>query len=87
MMDTISLSQLREGQTLFVLSVDGRDDIKQRFFDLGIEYGTEMTCVMIGPLGGIKAYRVRGAIIAIRDEDADGIVGETLSMTSREARV
>ena len=60
---------------MLVLSVDGHDDIKQRFFDLGIDCGVEMTSVMHGPLGGIKAYRIRGAIIAIRDEDAAGILG------------
>ena len=81
MVGAISLSQLCEGQILSVLSVDGRDDIKQRFLDLGIEHGAEMTCLMSGR--GIKAYRVRGAVIAIRDEDAEGIVGEPVCVSSR----
>ncbi len=76
MIETVSLGALRVGETLSVLSVGGRDDMRQRFIDLGIDEDTEITCVMIGPLGGIKAYDIRGAIIALRLEDADCIIGK-----------
>lgn len=43
--------------------------IKERLFDVGLIPGTRVECIYKSPLGGMKAYRVRGAIIAIRDED------------------
>lgn len=44
---------------------------KRRLMDLGFTKGTTVTCVLCG--SGIKAYLVRGAVIALRNEDADKV--------------
>lgn len=45
--------------------------MKRRLMDLGFTKGTTATCVLCG--SGIKAYLVRGAVIALRNEDADKV--------------
>ena len=32
--------------------------------------GTKVECVLIGPASNPKAYMIRGAVVAIRNEDA-----------------
>ena len=38
--------------------------------DIGAINGTLVECVLKSPCGDPKAYLIRGAVIAIRDEDA-----------------
>lgn len=45
----------------------------RRLMDLGLVEGTKVRCVLKSPLGDPVAYRIRGAVIAIRKEDAKNI--------------
>lgn len=77
MSEYMALSQLKVGDTLVVRSVKVRDEgMRQRLCDIGVVENTKIRCVMVSPLGDPKAYSIRGAIIAVRYEDADGILGE-----------
>lgn len=69
----ISLDKLKPREAATVTSLDASCSMKGRFEDLGITPGTEIRCVMVSPLGDPTAYLVRGALIAIRREDAKGI--------------
>lgn len=55
-----------------------RENLKEnrRLRDLGMVAGTRIKCVFKSPLGDPAAYSIRGAIIAIREEDAAGILVE-----------
>lgn len=53
------------------LSLDGA--IRRRLMDIGLIEGTNVKCVLKSPLGDPKAYEIRGAVIAIRNEDAEKI--------------
>lgn len=44
---------------------------RRRMMDLGILPGTEIQAELISPSGAPTAYRVRGALIALRNEQAD----------------
>ncbi|MCB0153338.1 MAG: ferrous iron transport protein A [Anaerolineae bacterium] len=44
---------------------------RRRFMDLGILPGTVITAEMISPSGDPTAYRVRGAVIGLRREQAN----------------
>ena len=44
--------------------------MKQRLIDIGFVDGTNVECVLISPYKNPKAYMVKGAVIAIRNEDA-----------------
>lgn len=49
---------------------DGGHNISERLENLGFKEGAEVECVGKSPLGGMRAYRVMGTVIALRDEDA-----------------
>ncbi len=44
-----------------------------RLSELGFTEGATVRCVGKSPLGGMKAYLVKGAVIALRDRDAADI--------------
>ncbi|MCX6016999.1 MAG: FeoA family protein [Chloroflexi bacterium] len=46
---------------------------RDRMMDLGILPGTRITAEMRGPMGDPTAYRIRGALIALRREQATTI--------------
>lgn len=70
------LSQLPQGQTARVVRVSraARAVERRRFLDLGILPGTSVTAEMAAPGGDPVAYRIRGALIALRSEQADQIL-------------
>ena len=66
-----SLAQLERDEKCRVERLLLAGDMKRRLMDLGFTKGTTVTCVLCG--SGIKAYLVRGAVIALRNEDADKV--------------
>ncbi len=64
------LYALREGERGRVKAVREDNEIGRRLRDLGIIEGTVITCVGKSPLGDPVAYQIRGAVIALRKEDA-----------------
>ena len=67
------LADLRPGQAARVTALDPRGELTARLAELGFLPGTRVVCVARAPLGDPTAYLVRGAVIALRDEDASGI--------------
>lgn len=49
-------------------------NMRRRLLDLGFTVGTEVQCLYRSPLGDPTAYLVRGAVIALRQEDACHII-------------
>ena len=45
----------------------------RRLTDLGLVRGTRVTCILRSPAGDPCAYLIRGALIALRRADADGV--------------
>lgn len=70
MNQTITLDKLSVGQNATVLKLNTIGDMRRRFIDLGLIEGTEIICVGKSPLGDPSAFLIRGAVIAIRSEDA-----------------
>lgn len=52
-----------------------KGDLRRRLMDIGFVEGTKVECVRISPFKDPKAYLVRGAVIALRKEDAKTILG------------
>lgn len=46
---------------------------RRRLMDLGLVPGTEVRAEMDSPAGGVRAYRIRGALIALRGEQAEHV--------------
>lgn len=74
------LSDLRPGERgrVIALSAALRGQERRRLFDLGLLPGTEVTAEVRSPSGDPTAYRVRGAMIALRAEQAKLIRIESL---------
>lgn len=72
----IPLSQLEEGQSgrVIALAAQSRGMDRRRLLDLGVVPGTEIKAEMVSPGGDPTAYRIRGSLIALRDEQAARIL-------------
>lgn len=64
------LSDLAEGECAWVESLCISGTMRRRMQDIGLIEGTKVSCVMKSPAGDPAAYKIRGAVIALRREDA-----------------
>lgn len=74
MKDIIPLSTLQEGQFGMVETLRTTGQMRRRLQDIGVIQGTPIECVQKSPAGDPVAYVIRGAIIALRADDAAGIL-------------
>lgn len=77
MNDIFSLNHLPIGQKGRVYSLDSRGMERRRMLDLGLVHGTTVEALQKSPSGDPVAYFIRGAVIALRDEDARKIIIES----------
>ncbi len=73
MSNVINLSSVPIGTDCVVSGVGGRETMKQRLMDLGLVDGTRVSPLFESLGGNPRAYNIRGAVIALRNEDADFI--------------
>jgi ferrous iron transport protein A len=52
--------------------------VRRRMLDLGLIPNTEVGALMRSPSGDPSAYRIRGAVIALRSEEASTILVEPI---------
>lgn len=76
MLTPITLCDLPRGRTAQVLAVTAKGAMRRRLQDVGLSPGATVTCVNRGMWGGPVALLVRGAVIALRRQDAAGILAE-----------
>ena len=69
-MEAIPCSRLPTGQMAAVRKLNGSEALCRRLEDLGMMEGTELRCLHRSPAGSPAAYELRGAVIALRREDA-----------------
>ena len=71
---TYTLSSLREGEQCRVkaLAIDGK--MRSRLSDLGLIEGTKVACVQKSLSGDPTAFLIRGAVIALRNEDSSRVI-------------
>lgn len=65
-----TLADLRPGESGIVTELHSQGPVRRRMMDLGMVPGTVITVEMNSPLGDPVAYRVRGALVALRREQA-----------------
>lgn len=68
-----SLTSLKIGQSAHIYKLDSDFTIKRRLQDIGLIEGTHVKCVLKSPFGDPVAYQIKGAVIALRNEDSDKI--------------
>ena len=59
--------------TVEVINIKAEGELRRRFLDLGIIEGTNIEVLYRSPFGDPTAYLIRGAVIAIRDEEGEFI--------------
>lgn len=87
MHETVSLNLLAEGESAYVIQLDHTGSLQQRLTDLGLIQGTRVTCLYRSPAGDPAAYLIRGAVIALRRQDASHIQVSPLPSVSMSAEV
>ena len=65
-----TLDQLDRGGCGRVTSLASEGAFRRRMQDIGLIPGTRVTCLFRAPSGDPAAYEIRGAVIALRREDA-----------------
>ena len=70
-----ALSGLRLGEELYVSDIGVNAQLREILRGMGVDVGTRIKCVLVSPLGDPKAYDICGAVIALRCEDADRVLG------------
>jgi ferrous iron transport protein A len=69
-MPPLTLDQLQPGQTAVITLLTSQGINRRRLMDLGLLPGTLLQAELRSPLGDPVAYRIRGALIALRRSQA-----------------
>lgn len=69
-----SLNTLPVGKCALVSSLTASGIQKRRMLDLGLVHGASVEALHKSPSGDPTAYFIMGAVIALRDEDAEKIL-------------
>ncbi len=75
----VKLSSLEPGQSGCVLALRCEGFNRRRLLDLGLTPGTVVECAFPGPMKEPMAYRVRGALVALRPEQTEQIEIEAVT--------
>ena len=68
------LNDLKRGQKGIIARLTVCDDMRRRLQDMGLIEGTVVECVGKSPLGDPTAFLIRGAVIALRNEDSVRVI-------------
>lgn len=77
MKEKVCLSDLKRGQKAVISKLAAYNDMRRRLQDIGLIEGTVVECLGKSPLGDPTAYLIRGAVIALRSEDAGRVLVQT----------
>ena len=69
MANDMYLNELSSGDCATVCELSNPSHMKRRLQELGMIEGTVVECIGVAPGGELRAYLIRGAVIAIRSSD------------------
>ncbi len=72
--NAISLCGLSEGCRCRVAAMFNEGTMRRRLQDIGLIEGTDILCLNRSPSGDPVAYLIRGAVIALREEETSKIM-------------
>lgn len=72
-MANTTLNTLKNGEFAYIDKLNISGDMRRRLQDIGLTKCTKVQCIGRSPLGDPIAFLIRGAVIAIREEDCKGI--------------
>lgn len=65
----MNLFELQSGKKCLIDKITITGSMRRRLLDLGLAPNTKVECVGKSPLGDPKAFLIRGAVIALREDD------------------
>ena len=68
-----TLDKLKINESAYIDSINIPDNYRRRLLDLGFVKGSKVTALYKSPSKNPTAYFIKGAVIALRDEDAKNI--------------
>ncbi len=68
-----TLFLLKEGERAKISQLKMTGGMKRRLRDIGFSEGSEVMCMLKRPFGDPSAYLIKGAVIALRQEDSMAI--------------
>ncbi|MBO6127321.1 MAG: ferrous iron transport protein A [Pseudobutyrivibrio sp.] len=71
-----TLKDVKVGETVKVVKLDGEGAVKRRIMDMGLTKGVEVYVRKIAPLGDPVEVTVRGYELSVRKADAEMIIVE-----------
>lgn len=66
------------GKSAKVIELTASGNLRRRMLDLGLVIGTSVESLRKSPSGDPTAYEIRGAVIALRSEEASKIMVELI---------
>jgi DtxR family transcriptional regulator, Mn-dependent transcriptional regulator len=76
---TMTLAELKPGETGRIVRVGGVSSIRRRIVDMGAVSGTSVTMVKVAPLGDPMEVKIKGYSLTLRKEEAEAITVEAPS--------
>lgn len=73
-----TLNSLSVGQKAIILDLENKGSIRRRLLDMGMTPGTVIECVLVSPFLDPVAYKIRNAVIALRNDDSKKIIVEVI---------
>ena len=67
------LNDMYIDEICYIDKVLTKGSIRQRFLDIGLIENTKVKCVLKSPSGDPKAFLIRDAVIAIRNDDCKDV--------------
>lgn len=74
MEDMQPLCNLKVGQSALVKGLISTGSMRRRLQDIGLIEGTHVECLQKSPAGDPVAFLIRGAVIALRNEDSRNVI-------------
>ena len=71
-----TLKEVKVGETVKVVKLNGEGAVKRRIMDMGITKGVDVFVRKVAPLGDPVEVTVRGYELSLRKADADMIIVE-----------
>lgn len=68
------MNEIKIGDKAVVETLLVHGSMRRRLLDIGLVQGTRVECIGKSPLGDPAAYLIRGAVIAIRNDDCRDVL-------------
>ena len=74
MQSELTLANAEVGDIVVVQRLNAHGSMRRRLLDIGLTEGAYVECIGRSPSGDPSAYLIRGAVIAIREDDSRDII-------------